>query len=309
MDLILTAIIYSILVLSINIFVAIPFSSWVAVRAGAIDLPGEIKVHSTPTPRLGGLGILLTFLLAVSALTMNFDFSSIALHRLVVLMTLLICLGVVGFLDDVHNLSPLLRFIVEGVIGIVLTVSILGANISWPLLIVSWFWIVGLINAYNFLDGLDGLAASVATANLIALGIVFFISGNSLFALVAGTMALATCGFLRFNWPPASIFMGDIGSLSLGFIISALSLILVANESFSTNSMLAVVLAAILPLGDLTATVFRRFLSGKPLFQGDRGHFYDVLVDRFGFTKSQVVYFSLIMALVVGSLSILIFKM
>ena len=120
-------------------------------------------------------------------------------------------------------------------------------------------------------------------------------------------MALATYGFLHFNWPPASVFMGDIGSLSLGYIISALSFLFVTNEGFSLNSILAAILVVALPLGDLIATVLRRFLSGKSLFQGDRGHFYDVLVDRAGLSKPQVVYFSLLMALIIGCLSVTVF--
>ena len=309
MELILVGSIYSIIVLAMSIFVTIPLSNWIATRVGAIDFPGEIKVHSEPTPRLGGLGILLAFILSIGVVIATTDVSSSMTNQLVVLLALLSCLGIIGYLDDVQDLKPLLRLVIEGIIGVILAISILGANASWIALIIAWFWIVGLINAYNFLDGLDGLAASVATTNLLALGTILFISGNSLFALVAVTMALATCGFLRFNWPPASIFMGDIGSLSLGFIISALSLILVASESFSTNSMLAVILAAILPLGDLVATVLRRSFSGKSLFEGDRGHFYDVLVDRASLSKPQAMYVSLFMALLVGSLSIIVFNL
>lgn len=309
MELILTGTIYSIIVLAIGIFVTIPFSSWIAARVGAIDLPGEIKVHSQPTPRLGGLGILLTFLLSLSGLWAMTNVPSIVLNQLVILLVLLLCLATIAFFDDVRSLSPWLRFIPEGLIGFVLGVSLIGIEMNWLVLVIAWFWVVGLINAYNFLDGLDGLAASIATVNLLVLGVILFISGNETFAIVAATFALATCGFLRFNWPPASIFMGDIGSLSLGFIISALSLVLVVNESFSINAILTVTLAAALPLGDLIATVFRRLFSGKSIFQGDRGHFYDVLVDRAGLSKPQSMYASLFMAVLVGILSIIVFNL
>ena len=307
MELILTGIAYSIAVLVISIFVTIPFSSWLAGRVGAIDLPGEIKVHSQPTPRLGGLGILLTFLLSLSGLLATANFSFRVSSQLIILLFLLVSLAIIGFLDDVHDLKPWLRFLLEGIIGVVLSLSILGTQTNWIVLVIAWFWIVGLINAYNFLDGLDGLAASIATVNLLALAIMLSISGNVSLAIAASTMALATCGFLRFNWPPATIFMGDIGSLSLGFVISALSLVLVVDQSFSLRSILAVFLAASLPLGDLIATVLRRFISGKPLFQGDRGHFYDLLVDRVSLSKPQAMYFSLFVALVVCSLGTILF--
>ena len=307
MELIITGIAYSVAVLVVSIFLTIPFSSWLGSRVGAIDLPGEIKIHSQPIPRLGGLGILLTFVLSLGGLLVIMDVSVPVYRQLGVLFALLFCLAIIGFLDDLRNLTPWLRFVVEGIIGVLLVLSVVGTEISWIVLVVAWFWVVGLVNAYNFLDGMDGLAGSVATVNLLALATMLLISGNEFLAIVASTLALATCGFLRYNWPPATIFMGDIGSLCLGFVISALSLVLVVNENFSANAIVAVTLAAILPLGDLIATVFRRFINGKSLFQGDRGHFYDLLVDRAGLSTPQAMYLSLFVALVVCSLGIIVF--
>ena len=272
-----------------------------------MDLPGEIKVHSQPTPRLGGLGILLAFVFSLSILLIVLNLSIPDYPELLVLFVLLASLAVVGYLDVVRDLQASLRFVLEGIIGVILVLAVIGANANWMILTISWFWVVGLINAYNFLDGLDGLAGSIATINLSALAIMLLVSGNGFFAFVAANLALATCGFLRFNWPPATIFMGDIGSLSLGFVISALSLILLVEKSFSANAILAVTLAAVLPLGDLVATVFRRLMSGKSLFQGDRGHFYDLLVDRGGLSKPKAMYFSLLVALLISSLGVVIF--
>ena len=307
MELIFTGIACGIFILAISIFLTIPFSSWLASRVGAMDLPGEIKVHSQPTPRLGGLGILLAFVFSLSILLIVLNLSIPDYPELLVLFVLLASLAVVGYLDVVRDLQASLRFVLEGIIGVILVLAVIGANANWMILTISWFWVVGLINAYNFLDGLDGLAGSIATINLSALAIMLLVSGNGFFAFVAANLALATCGFLRFNWPPATIFMGDIGSLSLGFVISALSLILLVEKSFSANAILAVTLAAVLPLGDLVATVFRRLMSGKSLFQGDRGHFYDLLVDRGGLSKPKAMYFSLLVALLISSLGVVIF--
>lgn len=307
MELILTIIAYSLAVLVTSIFLTIPFSSWVARLVGAIDLPGEIKVHTKPTPRLGGLGILLAFVLALGGLWLAVDVPHNIYSQFVLVLALLISLAICGYFDDVLNLSPSLRFLVEGIIGIIFVLAVVGTEIDWLILAIAWFWIVGLINAYNFLDGIDGLAGSIAIVNLSALAIMLLMSGNEFLAIAAGTMALATCGFLRYNWPPASIFMGDIGSLSLGFVIAALSLILVVNESFSLSSFVAVTLAASLPLGDLIVTVFRRLLSGNSLFQGDRGHFYDILIDEVGLSKPATTFLSLFVALVFCSLSIFVF--
>lgn len=309
MELIFTSIAYSLGVLATSIFLTIPFSSWVARLVGAIDLPGEIKVHTEPTPRLGGLGILLAFILALGGFWLAVDVPDNIYSQFVLVLALLISLAICGYLDDVRNLSASLRFLVEGTIGVIFVLAVVGTEINWLIPAIAWFWIVGLINAYNFLDGIDGLAGSIATVNLSALAIMLLMSGNEFLAIAAGTMALATCGFLRYNLPPASIFMGDIGSLSLGFVIASLSLILVVNEGFSLNSLFAVTLAASLPLGDLIATVFRRLLSGKSLFQGDRGHFYDVMVDRFGLSQPQATYYSLFISLVLASLSLIVFNL
>ncbi len=302
MVLILTGIAYSAAVLAVSVFLTVPFSGWLAGRVGAIDLPGENKIHWQPTPRLGGLGILLAFVLALSSLLAAMDVPGPVCRQLGVLFALLFCLAVVGFLDDVRDLRAGLKLALEGIIGAALVLSLIGAESGWAVAASAWFWAVGLINGYNFLDGLDGQAAGVAAVHLLALAAMLSISGNGFLAIVAGTLALATLGFLRYNWPPATIFMGDIGSLSLGFVISALSLLLVVNESFSVNAILAVTLAASLPLGDLTFTVLRRSVNGKPLFQGDRGHFYDLLVDRVGLSAPNAMRLSLLLAAAVGGL-------
>ena len=307
MELVFISIAYSIAVLMVSIFLTVPFSIWVARQVGAIDLKGDLKVHTEPTPRLGGLGILLAFFLGLGGLWLTIDIPDGEYWQLILILALLTPLAICGYLDDVRSLSPFLRFLVEGIIGFIFVLVILSVSLNWAIPVIGWFWIVGLINAYNFLDGLDGLAGSIASVNLFALAIMLFLSGNEFLAIAAGTMALATCGFLRYNLPPASIFMGDIGSLSLGFIIAALSLILVSDQNFSVSSILAVTFAASLPLGDLIATVIRRLLSGKSLFQGDRGHFYDVMVDRFGLSKPQATYYSLCMTLALTSLGVTIF--
>lgn len=309
MELVLISIAYSLAVLIVSIFLTVPFSSWLARLVGAIDLKGDIKVHTEPTPRLGGLGILLAFFLGLGGLLLTIDIPDGQYWQLILILSLLTSLAICGYFDDVRSLSPSLRFLVEGLIGFIFVLVILGGSLNWAILVTGWFWIVGLINAYNFLDGLDGLAGSIATVNLFALAIMLLLSGNDFLAIAACTMALATCGFLRYNLPPASIFMGDIGSLCLGFIIAALSLILVFNQNFSASSLLAVILAASLPFGDLIATVIRRLLSGKSLFQGDRGHFYDVMTDRFGLSKSQATYYSLFAALVLASSALVVFRL
>ncbi len=306
-------ILYSVIILAVSgfstIWLTVPFSKWLAGQVGAVDLPGENKIHLQPTPRLGGLGILLAFVLTLGGLLAVIDIPGIVYRQVVVLFTLILCMAVVGFLDDVYNLRAWIKFGLEGIIGTILIISLIGVETWWGVTVIAWFWIVGLINGYNFLDGLDGMAASVAVMHLFALAAMFLISGNGFLAIVASTLAAATLGFLRCNWPPATVFMGDIGSLSLGFVISALSLLLVVNESFSFNAILAVMLAASLPLGDLFLTFLRRLVNRKPLFLADRGHFYDQMIDRGGVSALNAMVLSLIIAVAVGGLGVITFAL
>ena len=312
--LIFIGVFYSIVIFAVSVFLTVPFSSWLAHRIGAIDLPGEHKIHSQPTPRLGGLGILLAFVLALGSLLVvrNIPVLSSVLADLVTRQMMIFCasllaIAIVGFLDDVYNQKAWLKFVLEGIIASFFILSLPVVQNIGVVAVIAWFWIVSLINGYNFLDGLDGLAASVAVMNLLALAAMFFISGDQFQAIVAGTLVLVTLGFLRYNWPPAIIFIGDIGSLSLGFIISALSLLLVSSENFSFNAILGVILAASLPVGDLSLTFLRRLVNGKPLFTADRGHYYDQMTNAGGISKLNAMRLSILIALAVCGLSVMTF--
>ncbi|HEX9926485.1 MAG TPA: MraY family glycosyltransferase, partial [Anaerolineae bacterium] len=266
---------------------SVPFSIWLAGRVGAIDLPGKNKVHYRPIPRLGGVGILLACGLAVGGYLTLTNVPARDDRNLVVVAWLLCGIIVIGFWDDIRGLRQWIKLIGEGLITVSL-IFLLEVESGWPAL-VAWFWMLALINGYNFLDGLDGLAAGVAFVHLLALTAMYLILGSGTLAVVSSTLAMAILGFLHYNWPPAKIFMGDVGSLSLGFIISALSLLLVIDESFAVNAVLAVILAASLPLGDVLLTVVRRLVNNRPLFPSDRGHFYDQMVNLGEMSKGRAV--------------------
>jgi UDP-GlcNAc:undecaprenyl-phosphate GlcNAc-1-phosphate transferase len=284
-------------------WLTVPFSIWLAGRVGAIDLPGKNKVHHRPVPRLGGVGILLACGLTVASYLAVTNAPARDDRNLVVVAWLLCGIMIIGFWDDIRGLRQWIKLIGEGLITLSL-IFLFEVESGWTALAV-WFWMLALINGYNFLDGLDGLAAGVAFVHLLALTALHLISGSGILAMVSSTLAMAILGFLRYNWPPAKIFMGDIGSLSLGFIISALSLLLVIDENFSVNAMLAVMLAASLPLGDVSLTVIRRLVNNQPLFPSDRGHFYDQMVNRGKMSKERAVWVSTLVATVVGTLGVM----
>ncbi len=316
--LLLLGAVYSIAVFAVNAFLTIPFSSWLARRLGAIDQPGEHKIHAQPTPRLGGVGIVMGFILAVTSLLVllptfsgifeTSESSNLLDSQLTICFSLLLGIATVGILDDIYNQKAWVKFILEGIIATILILTLGGLEFGWLFAIIAWFGIVGLINGYNFLDGIDGLAASVAVVHLMTLAAMFALASNEFLAIVAMTLALAALGFLRYNWPPASIFMGDTGSLSLGFVISALSLTLVIQE-FTAKAVLAVILAASLPLGDLSLTFLRRLVNGQPLFGADRGHYYDQMTIAAGISKVNTMRLSILVALSMGILSVSAFAL
>jgi UDP-GlcNAc:undecaprenyl-phosphate GlcNAc-1-phosphate transferase len=302
-------IVLTLILLGINailaIWVTVPFSGWLAHRVGAMDQPGKYKIHSRPTPRLGGLGIILAFAGTIAGLLSLATISGTVYRHVIILLALMPGIALLGFVDDLRGLKEWIKFLSEGLIALIF-IALVSIEFGW-LAILAWFWIVGLINGYNFLDGMDGLASGVATIHLLTLTLMFLIVGNGILALVAGLLAVATVSFLRYNWPPAQIFMGDIGSLSLGFAIASLSLLVVINENFALEAMLAVALAAGLPVGDVALTFLRRLVNGKPLFPADRGHFYDQMIDKGKLPKSKILRLSLITSAAIGSLSIVAF--
>jgi UDP-GlcNAc:undecaprenyl-phosphate GlcNAc-1-phosphate transferase len=153
----------------------------------------------------------------------------------------------------------------------------------FPLVLALTFWLAGAANALNMLDGLDGLAAGVSAIAALGLGAVALGAGNVAAAVLAFAVAGACLGFLPYNFRPAKTFMGDMGSLFLGFMLASSLLLLIrgAGEDTSPSVFVAAVLAMALPVGDMLLAMIRRYMNHKPIFRGDRSHFYDQLRDRF----------------------------
>lgn len=240
------------------------------------DVPGPLKIHLQPIPRLGGIAIVLALATGVHfaghhAGTPEWPFFT---------AVALIC--TMGLLDDIRGLSPSVRIAAE----------IAGAAILWqagwriPLaghsllsLMATSLFVVVLVNAFNFIDGADGIAAGVAA--IIALGYVLLPADAHtwLGAACAWSMLGACSGFLAFNFPPAKIFMGDCGSMALGFVVAFLGLDSCRTGVAGATVALFPMLSAAFPLLDLTLAVIRRLQNRAPPFSGDRRHLYDLLLN------------------------------
>lgn len=278
----------------LTVYLTVPFSTWLAGRVGAIDLPGDLKVHSQPIPRLGGMGIMLSFLVLFIVVVL---FNNVATGREVyVVVGSTFAIFLLGVADDTRGLPQTTKFVLEGLIALGL-IWMLADSFTWWLALVAWLWLVGLTNAYNFIDGLDGLAGGIAAINLIALSVLCLLDGMFLLSLLALACAGACLGFLRLNWQPARVFMGDGGALGIGFLIASLSILYINAGDWNWNRIVAVLLVAALPVADVTLTFIRRAIALRSLrpgdiFPGDRFHFYDQMQANAGLSTMSTVLIS-----------------
>jgi UDP-GlcNAc:undecaprenyl-phosphate/decaprenyl-phosphate GlcNAc-1-phosphate transferase len=241
------------------------------------DQPGHLKIHSVPTPRLGGVAMMLAI---VIGLTVS-NYGS-PLH----LVHFYFALGViwyVGFIDDLLNLPPGVRLLAQLAAGFLLSQTRWNLTLfNHPILdsILTCLFVAVFVNAFNFLDGSDGIAGGVAALVALGYAAVYATPTTSAGGAVAWSLLGACLGFLAYNFPPARIFMGDSGSTMLGFLIAFLSLDFYrVHHRIGSHWLLPLVFAA-LPLMDFFLAVIRRLRNRVSPFSGDRGHFYDLLLDR-----------------------------
>jgi UDP-GlcNAc:undecaprenyl-phosphate/decaprenyl-phosphate GlcNAc-1-phosphate transferase len=285
-----------------------PVAKAVAPLIGAIDRPGELKVHEKPMPRFGGSAIWAGTLIAC-AVGLALAGPSVDLRKLGLVLAGATVLAVLGAVDDAVAISARARFGLGLVVALGTSVAVLyptnpGVG-GLALAFVAALWLLGCAHAMNMLDGLDGLAAGVAAIVALGIAAVAWLAGSPTCALLNLGLAGACLGFLRYNFHPASTFMGDVGSLFLGFSLAS-SVLLLGIGHPRLPALLGVVLAVTAPVGDMLLAILRRLINHRPIFDGDRGHFYDQLRDRFGFgaVKTVLTVYALSLAFVVLGLCV-----
>ena len=264
----------------------LPLVLLVARRWRLYQAAGPLDLHSRSIPRLGGIGILLGLLFAL-AVSPAFLF-----RENLALLVALVVVWLSGLTDDLRRLPPGLRFLPQTASGVLLWWAGWQLSVPGPAvlrLLLTLFYVVLLINAFNMLDGADGLAGGVSA--VIALGFLLWFAGsaNTLGAAVAAALLGSCLGFLLYNFPPAKIFMGDSGSNALGFLIAFLSLEFYRRQPDPGLHWLLPLLFAALPILDLLFAVLRRLSRGHSPFAGDRQHFYDLLLQR-GWSPRRVFF-------------------
>jgi UDP-GlcNAc:undecaprenyl-phosphate GlcNAc-1-phosphate transferase len=270
---------------------------WVAVPSGGRHL------HGSPLPRLGGIAIFISFAVSIGVTVLlsahNPDLHSAFSRK--TLFTILIPSGLIfllGVYDDVYGAGPYLKFSVQAVAGSMLFIGglrIVNIPVAFGSHMFPWFlglpltvlWVLAITNAFNLIDGLDGLAAGSALFSTLVAFVVALLNGPTLVTAMTIALAGAILGFLRYNFNPATIFLGDSGSLFIGFLLSALAL----EGAQKAPTIVAVAIPVVsfgLPILETSLSVIRRLISGRPVFTADREHIHHKLLQH-GMSHRQVV--------------------
>lgn len=303
--------------------VLIPLIMRLARRVGAVDRGGYRKVFEGAMPLLGGLGIALPLLLAGSLASAggylllagsnwkwllqhypeHFDFlynlASYNRNDLLILVLGGVAILVLGLVDDTRGMRA--RWKLLGQVGVAAFVCLAGYGLNTVALpfvgtielgfllgsLLTMFWIVGMINAFNLIDGVDGLASGIALVGVVALVILGFLQDNVYVTFVGSAMAGCLLGFLIYNFPPARIFMGDTGSMFIGFTLAAMSL-MGSQKSETAVILLTPTLALSFPIFETLISIVRRYLRGVPIFAGDNHHTHHRLLGK-GYSQPRVV--------------------
>lgn len=281
-----------------------PLVRALARRAGMVAKPRADRWHTQPTALLGGVGIFAAFLLTILT---QWNLS----REGVLIVACASSMFVLGFVDDLVQLRPrsklaaqLLAAAVPAFAGLALTWT------PWPLVngVLTVFWLVGITNALNLLDNMDGLSSGIAFLASCFMAWFFWDQGKPELAATAMGLAGACGGFLVFNWNPASIFMGDSGSLFLGYLLSGLGLLLQSHRSRGLFSVLfPPVLVLLIPILDTSLVTIARRLNGRAISQGGRDHTSHRLV-ALGLSERGAVLVLYAIALVSGSLGVYAYR-
>lgn len=252
------------------------FATWLGPRVGYVDRPdgSSLKIHETPAVPLGGVGVFAGFHLG-SWIEGGFDWVFFGATAIVL---------VLGLIDDRRGLPPVIRLGFEVAAAVVLVVGLLGGSATPLEMIYCVVLAVFAINAVNLFDGLDGLAASVGAVAAVGLAVLSVSRGVDY--TVPALLAASLVGFLVLGWNPARVFLGDAGAYVVGVLLAAS--IMTASPDAGSRLLVASGMLGVFAV-DLMVTVLRRLRSRSPLFEGDRSHLYDQLMDR-GLSVRQVVF-------------------
>ena len=294
-----------VVILSFTIsFFTVPWAIKFAEKKGIIDDPkkDDRRVHKKPIPRVGGIAMVAGVMITLLAFYIASFFLPITIDtKLLGYVLGAGLIAIMGFVDDIVNLKPLYKFLIQLIAGMVIYIfgiSIVGVKIPflYPKIIdfgiwafpITLMWVLGITNAVNLIDGLDGLAAGISTIASISLLIIFTIIGANM-ETMAITFALvgATIGFLPYNFNPAKTFMGDTGSNFLGFTLATVSIMGMA-KGYTLIAIASPLIICGVPVFDMVFAIIRRLIHHQKLTSPDKGHIHHRLL-KHGFSQKQAV--------------------
>ncbi len=306
--------------------VSVPWWRGWSIRHGLVDDPGHRKIHHTPVPLAGGLavftGMALVLLLGVGAIAvkglptqvldkLDYGFEKRAFQLGSVLIGAMGML-LLGWLDDRQELSPARKFAGQFLIAALVSMSGVRVTLFVPSILFSHgitiLWILTVTNAFNFTDNMNGLCGGLAILGAGWFGILAAIHEQYLVASLAGLFTGAVAGFLPYNFPKATVFLGDAGSHLVGYWLAVLAILphfYSYKHPGNPWAVLSPLLVLSVPLLDLASVVWHRTLRGKPFWIGDTNHFSHRLV-RLGLSKVQAVLVLWLAGMILGSVSLLI---
>jgi len=290
----------------------IPFFKSLGEKYKILDYPDKRKIHKEPVPRTGGIAIVFSFIIIMCInLVLKTDIAAIFLNMLPAFILLII----IGLYDDIKNAKAKIKLLFQIITAALLYIK--GINIyriTNPFggeihfaggisFLLTLLWVVGLINAINFLDGMDGLASGVVLISNIFLFIISLSSKNYLITSFSIIMIGLTAGFLIYNFPPAKIFMGDTGSMFLGFLMAIIGMI-GNRKSVVGITLLVPILLMLFPIIDTALAIFRRIKKKKSIFKPDKMHLHHRLL-ALGIGYKRVLYIIYLINLYLGFVALL----
>ncbi len=305
---------------------ATPLVRRLALHVGMLDEVGERRMHDVPKPRIGGIAVYLGFLTALFSVVGIALANTKLLHSLDEIHQVLgVLFGgtlilIVGIWDDIMGMKPRWKFLAQIVVALVSMFYgfvIHGINnpftpggdwVSIPLWLgipITLVWYLGMINAINFIDGLDGLLSGYTAISGMALLLIALLHGHIVVALVLAGLVGGALGFLPYNFNPAKIILGDSGALFIGYIFATVSIVGVSKTAISISLLLPLI-ALGLPIADTAATIVRRTRAGKKITEADRGHFHHQLIFRFGLNVKQAVLLIYAICFVLGVVAVVL---
>lgn len=285
-----------------------PLMIKVSPLIGALDKPNKRKVHTVPVSMLGGVVLLISFLVGlVIGHPLEREYLPIVIGAILI--------NFLGLIDDLYDLKPIVKLIGQiAISSIVVYYDITLDLITLPFGIIIEFgifsipmtilWIVAVTNAINLIDGLDGLAAGVSLIALCTIGFISILQQNIFIMMICSVLIGSILGFIRYNFYPAKIFLGDNGALMLGYIIGVLSLLGFKNITLISLFFPIIILAV--PFIDMLVAMIRRYRQGKPIMQADKSHLHHKLLEL-GYTHPQTVILIYSIAILFSIASIILY--